>query len=341
MSAQTQNPIFGRTNNPWNLGRTVGGSSGGSAAAVAAGLSPFDVGSDLTGSIRMPAHYCGVFGLKPTAHRFPITGHIWPAPGAMRFDRLMCTIGPLARSIEDLKLVASILAGPDGLDVDVAPVAWRPHPRLEPASLRVAFLPASPGVPTSRSVRITVERVALELERAGARVEERTPGFTIDEMNQVWVDYFALFSSTTLSLFATSLPVQPTQHSSGTLFEWARVLGRRDDLVIAIDSLLSEFDAFLCPAGIGTAFPHSAPGSKIPVDGVEVESRFVDYYTYPFSFTGSPAVVVPAAIADDGLPIGVQLVGKRWADERLLAVADVLIELTGGFRPPPEMESAP
>ena len=136
---QTDNPLFGTTNNPWDLGRTPGGSSGGAAAALAAGMTPFEIGTDMAGSIRIPAHFCGVFGLKPTEHRVSLEGG-FPNPGdAPRSIRSMNCIGPMARSAEDLALLYSIIAGPDGADTDVAPVPVDAVPALEVKGLRIAY----------------------------------------------------------------------------------------------------------------------------------------------------------------------------------------------------------
>ena len=337
MSAQTNNPIFGLTRNPWNLERTAGGSSGGAASAVAAGLVPFDIGSDMSGSIRMPAHFNGVFGFKPTANRLPQTGHIPPPPGMPRPDRMMACVGPLARSVEDLGLITRILAGPDGVDLEVPPVPWQEAPARELSSLRIAYLSRFPGVPTARAVSERVERFAGELQGAGAHVEERPPGFTIEALNEVWRDYFRLLSSVFGALTGASLPIPAAEGPPATALDWVKVLSRRDTLIVALAGLLSDFDAFLSPVSISTAFPHGPPRTPIPVDGEPIESRFVDHYVYPFSFTGNPAVVVPVGLADDGLPVGIQLVGRRWGDERLLAVAQAVAELSGGFRPPPGM----
>ncbi|HTO42437.1 MAG TPA: amidase [Burkholderiales bacterium] len=336
MSLQTDNPIFGRTNNPWNPARTVGGSSGGAAAAVAAGLVPFDIGSDMSGSIRIPAHYCGVFGLKPTANRLPITGHIPPPPGVPRLDRQMAVVGPIARCVEDLDLLCGILAGPDGRDTEVPPVPWSAHPTPSVSELRIAWLPVFPAVPTARAVRLATERVAAQLAAAGARTEQRDPGVSIEEINAVWADYFPLAAQTLRQVSGSTLPVKPTEPGPAALAQWVRVQERRDGLVTRIDDLLREFHAFLCPAVMSVAFPHSAPRSPIPVDNKLVESRYVDHYLYPFNMTGHPALVLPAGLADDGLPVGVQLVGRRWADERLLATARAVVSVIGGFRAPPQ-----
>ncbi len=339
MSAQTNNPIFGRTNNPWNLERTVGGSSGGSAAAVAAGLVPFDIGSDMSGSIRMPAHFCGVFGLKPTSNRIPITGHLPPPPGTPRPDRILATVGPLARSVEDLALVTQVLCGPDGLDQEVPPVSWRAEGRREARDLRIAYLPKFPQVPTARCIEERTARVARELEDAGVRVEMREPGFTLEHLNEVWAEFFPLATAIVVDLMGAGLPVAATTSPTASPTDWVRVLDRRDQLVSELERSFDDFDAFLCPAVMTTAFPHSPPRSPIPVDGEEIDSRYVDHYLYPFNLTGHPALVVPAGLDDEGLPIGVQLVGPRWGEERLLRVAETVTEVIGGFRAPPNFGS--
>lgn len=336
MSLQTRNEIFGCTNNPWDRSRTVGGSSGGAGAAIASGMTPFDIGSDMCGSIRIPSHYCGLFGLKPTANRLPVTGHIPPIHGVPRFDRHLMVVGPMARCAEDLALIASVLAGPDGRDAEVPPLPWRQAAERDPGGLRIAFMPSFPDIPTSKAVSGAVERFAAAMADAGARVEERDPGAPFGELSAVWQDFFPLAAHTMMELSSTKMPVKPPERPSPTLTGWLKVLDRRDSLANAVDALFDDYDAFLCPSVISTAFPHSEPGSPFPVDGELVESRFVDHYLVPFSMTGHPAAVVPAGPAEDGLPVGVQLIGKRWGDEELLAVAQAIATVTGGFQRPPD-----
>jgi amidase len=332
MRAQTDNDLFGRTNNPHALDRTVGGSSGGSGAAVAAGLTGFDIGSDMSGSIRIPSNYCGVYGLKPSAGRIPNTGHIPPPPGVPKIDRMMCVVGPLARSVDDLALLFQVLAGPDGVDVDVPPVPLAPVASRDPRSLRIAFLPAFPDVPTSRAVIETTRDVAERLKRAGAQVTERAP-FSFEAMRAAWAAYLPCVSATMQELMATALPTGPGAPTPPSLGDWARAQHLRDQVIVELEGLFAEFDAFLCPLGISEAFPHSPPRTPIPVDGTPVESRFVDHYLFPFNLTGSPAVALPAAL-HQGLPIGVQLVGKRFGDEALLGVAMGVDSLLDGFQAP-------
>src|SRR5438105_4226245 len=150
--AQSINPIFGRTNNPWDIKRTPGGSSGGAAAALAAGMTPFEIGTDLSASIRIPAHFCGVFGLKPTEHRVPLTGLIPGLPGP-RPIRIMSCIVPMSRTVEDLALLFAIIAGPDGRDSDVAPVPVEALPQLELKRLRIAFAPTFASFPVAAEMR--------------------------------------------------------------------------------------------------------------------------------------------------------------------------------------------
>src|SRR5437867_9143223 len=160
--AQTINPIFGRTKNPWNSERTPGGSSGGAAAALASGMTPFEIGTDLTGSIRIPAHFCGVFGLKPTEKRVSLAGLI-PGLPTPRSVRIMSCIGPMARTVEDLALLYPIIAGPDRHDTDVAPVPIDDLPELELKKLRIAFAPTFPGFPVAADMRAAIEALAQQL----------------------------------------------------------------------------------------------------------------------------------------------------------------------------------
>src|SRR5947209_16985135 len=152
---QTTNPIFGRTNNPWNSERTPAGSSGGAAAALAAGMTPFEIGTDLSASIRIPAHFCGLFGLKPTEQRVPLTGLI-PGLPPPRSVRIMSCIGPMARTAEDLALLYAIIAGPDARDTDVAPVPIGSVPELSLAGLRIAVAPTFADLPVAADIRHAV-----------------------------------------------------------------------------------------------------------------------------------------------------------------------------------------
>jgi amidase len=326
----TDNPIFGRSHNPWNVERTPGGSSGGAAAAVAARLTPLDIGSDALGSVRLPAHFCGVFGLKPSERRVSLAGHhcFGDVPGAPRTWRAICTVGPIARSVDDLELAFSLLAGPDGIDTDVPPL---PAARVETpsiASLRVAWARTLPSLPVSRELEEAVSTLARALEREGAIVEERLPD----------IDYPAAMSLmwTTVQLVGGSPQPVDAEPTPARIVQLVRALDERDRLIRAFDDFMRDYDAILLPPALSTAFRHGPMGAPIDVDGVPVGYRMAPHHCALFNMTGQPAVALPCAIGAEGLPIGVQVVGRRWRDEQLLAIARALVALTGPFRPPPD-----
>jgi amidase len=338
---QTNNPIFGRTNNPWNIERTPGGSSGGAAAALAAGMTPFEIGTDLSASIRIPAHFCGLFGLKPTEQRVPLTGLLPGLPGP-RSVRIMSCIGPMARSVEDLALLYPIIAGPDGSDTEVQPVPVDEVPTLELKQLRIAFAPTFPGFPVAADIRDAVEALAQQLHPFSAAVEEaRLPEV---DFNQELVSAGALIGMVTGAFqpeeqeqFDDSLISPPDGgliKAPITLAQYLEALHRRDQSIIAWEQFFDEWDVLLCPPSMITAFPHWETGAPLHVDGQEVVYWMVSGHGTLFNYTGHPAVVLPYKLDRDGLPIGVQLVGKRWNESRLLAMAKALSEVTGTFQRP-------
>jgi len=323
---QSNNPIFGRTKNPWNIERTPSGSSGGAAAALAAGMTPFDIGTDLSASIRIPAHFCGVFGLKPTEQRVPLTGLIPGLPGP-RPIRIMSCIGPMARTVEDLALLYSIIAGPDGRDTEVAPVPVEEIPQLELNRLRIAFAPTFPGFPVAAEMRAEVEELAKQLTPLCAAVEAAT--LPQVDFNQELASAGALIGMMT-GAFQPEEQELPT-----TLAHYLEALHRRDQSILAWEQYFNKWDVLLCPPSMVTAFPHCETGTPLYVDSQEVAYWMVSAHGTLFNYTGHPAVVLPYTLDRDGLPIGVQLVGKRWDESRLLAIARALSEVTGAFQRPP------
>jgi len=324
--AQSSNPIFGRTNNPWNIGRSPGGSSGGAAAALASGMTPFDIGTDLAGSIRIPAHFCGLFGLKPTENRISLAGLI-PGLPQLRSVRIMSCIGPIARTVEDLALLYPIIAGPDGRDTEVPPVPVDDVSELELKNLRIAFAPTFPGFPVAAEIRGAIEELAQQLTPLGAIVEAAT----LPELD------FSQDLSSAGELISMALGAfQPEEHKPPTtLAQYLEALHRRDQSMIAWEQFFQSWDALLCPASMVTAFPHCETGSPLHVDGQEVTYWLINAHATLFNYTGHPASVLPYKLDRDGLPIGVQMVGKRWGESRLLAIAQAVSQVTGEFQRPP------
>ncbi len=352
---QSNSKLFGRANNPWDLARTPGGSTGGGAAAVAAGLSPLEMGSDIGGSVRLPAHFCGLFGLKPTEHRVSGAGHIPPLPGAPKTRRHLISFGPLARSVEDLRLCLSTIAGPGYGDWDSLPVPLDVPKDRRLHERRFAWTDDFRGVPVTSETSSTLERLAGDLARLGCRVERASPPgldfkaawFTCSEISATERHVATSMFTRYLMWLGISAMLWKSPISKGffrglklSARSYLRALEVRDNLIIQVERFLEDWDAWICPAASVPAFRHRKArelGKPIMVDGKGVAYEMAaSAHNMVFNLTGNPVVVIPVARSRDGLPIGVQLVGRRWRDMDLLAIAEqVSAEVTEGFQRPP------
>ncbi len=352
---QCDSPLFGRANNPWNLACTPGGSTGGGAAAVAAGLSPLDVGSDLGGSIRLPAHFCGVFGFKPTEYRVSTAGASRELKIAGRLQT-MRVAGPLARSIEDLQLCLSLLEGPDGRQWSVPPVVLEPLRERPLQEYRFAWTDNLGDVPVTAETQAAVKKLAITLEQMGCHVERCTPpGFNFMEALETYGEICGAEIGVTLPLlkrFLLSL-VLKARSAHEPLFRglikgaalsmqrYVEALARRDDFITRMEQFLSNWDGWLCPVAPGPAFTHRQMKNPLLGAPLEVDDQELPYwvwsitYTAVFNLTGSPVVVLPIACSHSGLPLGVQVVGRRWQDRRLLHTAQKLVEVGRLMKQPP------
>jgi amidase len=316
-----------RANNPWDLERTPGGSSTGPAAAVAAGLTPLDIASDALGSILNPAHYCGIFGMRPTEGRVSLAGLAGAdLPDKYRLWRIIMALGPIARSVQDLRLALQIITGPDGQDFTVPLVPWREVPQGTIRDLRVAWVPSF-GTPIAADIAAAVEGLARELEALGARVEQRAP--EVDFIEQVRLSN-ELFSM----LVGASDPLAEDP-AAPRLSTYLRALERRDGFTAVWERFFGDWDVFVCPLDPITAPRHSEEDAPLMVEGtlISPEQRKVPFAISPIM--GGPAITIPLGQDRNRLPIGALLVGRRWEDERLLAIADLLVAMTGGYRRPP------
>ncbi len=329
---ETDNRLTGRSLNPWDPDRTPGGSSGGESAAIAAGLSPIGLGSDVAISVRGPAHDTGVVALKPTRDRVPITGH-WPAVPAEFWH-----VGPLARSVRDIRLALSILTGPDGVDrhVPAGPVANGQLGRRP----RVGWLTTPEFGPIDAGVAAVVEAAAAALATA-ADVEPVTlPGLADLDATAISAVLFTaeilpLFRQVTAGRETELHPVLQRALRQGEVGQADIVdASQQLDVIRGIfDAYFANYDALLCPVCPIPA-PHHAQGS-FDVDGVTVPARGIMRATVPFNLTGLPALSVPFGRSSDGLPIGVQLVGRMFEDELVLTLGEHLeaISPVRGSRP--------
>lgn len=317
--------VFARTNNPWDLEHTPGGSSAGVGAALAAGLTPLDIGLDTLGSIQNPAHYCGVFGMRPTEHRVPMSGVFFVDP--VRKLRMMSVAGPMARSVEDLRLALRILAGPDGMDTHVPPVPWREIREPEVHKLRIAWSSAFPESTIQDEIRGAVEGVVQELIGAGATAEETMPEVDLKHQYELGDELFGLVAftfSADRSVFSEEGSETSENRELSSLEAYLLALDRRDELMRAWEAFFADRDLLILPAGTRTAERHGE------------EPAETEEYLYALSaVSGCPMVVVPAGVDSQGLPFGLQILARRWDDELLLKIAELVSEMTGGFRPPP------
>lgn len=306
-----ENEVYGRTSNPYNLAYSPCGSSSGEAAIIAAGGSPLGLGSDSGGSIRQPAHACGIAGLKPTTGRLPLTGH-FPWIGAMNDPRT--TIGPMARFVEDLALALPILCGVDWRDASVIPMSLADWRAVDVGSLRVAFYTHHAEAEPTAETAETCRQAAQALASMGADVDEALPP-RIEEAYAITLQYWARPES------ASPEEWQPDGQFSLTSEQVEQHLFTWDRFRRALIGFMGSYDVILTPAAELPARPHGADEGRIP-------------YTLPYSLTGYPAAVVRCGTAPDGLPIGVQVVARPWRDDVALAVAGALEAACGGWQPP-------
>jgi amidase len=345
---QTDSPLFGTTRNPWDARRTAGGSTGGGAVAVAVRLSPLELGSDIGGSVRNPAHYNGIFSLKPTEWRVPSRGHVPDLPGKTRATRYMGTFGPLARSVDDLELALRIVAGPDGYEAEAPPVPIGPTPSLRAGDLRIAVLESNPLVEVSDDTAKVVQATAKLLSKAGAKMKRAEPEGL--DWTQSWEDWCDLFQYLVLALQPLSererlLPMidssDPSARSAarGARLDMAQffaVLDRRDRAMRQCEGFLDEYDAWLMPVMPDAAFIRQSQKQPLVIDGKPYPYFFAGTsYNYLANLTGQPSIVLPCGFSKDGLPIGLQLTGKRWGEAKLLGVAKVLEKLLPPCPVPP------
>ncbi len=347
MDVQSNSPLFGEAANPWDLSRTPGGSTGGGAAAVSARLSPLELGSDIGGSVRIPAHFCGVYGLKTSEWRVPATGHVPDLPGLPKVTRYMGTFGFLARSVADLRLALEICAGPDGIDTEVPPAPLKRVKVAPPDSYRVAFAAEFPLLAPDNLTGQTVRNLARTLSKAGFKVKEARPDIDYGAAWSGWAELIAYMSRTLQPLeqrqkyFAYADSEDPSRRATGRaaaldMAGFAKVLSLRDDTIRAMDAFMDGIDAWITPVAPIPAFVRQRSGGTLPIDErSHYYWQTATSYSFLANFTGQPCVVVPAGFSKERLPIGVQIVGRRWGEMEILALAEAIERIVGPAPTPP------
>jgi amidase len=352
---QSYNTIYGTTNNPWDLARTPGGSSGGAAAALAAGVVSLELGSDAGGSLRCPAHFCGVFAHKPSLDLVPQRGAYRPETPPILLGGDMAVIGPMARSAADLALELGVLTGPDPLWDGIGYKLALPPPRHDKlADFRVLVVDAHPLCPTAASVKAALDGLSERLAKRGCAVAHTHPkmpdlAFTTrnycellaasgsadlpPEERMRFEAAATALSPDDLSLTAALLRGRTITHPA-----WVRTSRIRAGLRARWQSLFRDVDVVLCPPMPTPAFPHDH--SPMRTRQIDIDGRKVPYgdqlvWAAVATLIGLPATVAPIGHSENGLPIGVQIIGGYLEDRTTIAFAGLLEQTFGGFTPPP------
>jgi amidase len=353
---QSYNDIYGTTNNPFNLGRTPGGSSGGSAAALAMGYGPLSLGSDIGGSLRAPAHFCGVYAHKPTLALVPSRGHTPPPLPALPVDLDLAVVGPMSRSAGDLSDLLDVIAGPDEIaDGRAYRLALPAARHTEIKAFRILVLDTHPLMPTATSIRAAIESLVEQLAKSGAKIARESvllpdlvassrlymrllmsflsSGFPLGVYEGMKLDA-AKLKPDDMSLVAERLRGAVLSHR-----DWVNCDGLRPGLRAQWRAFFREYDAVICPIMPTPAYPHDHTkdhrARRIVVDNHEYP--YMDQLVWPGVATcpGLPATSIPIGLSPEGLPIGVQIIGPWLEDRTPLKLAELIENAYGGFVPPP------
>lgn len=354
---QSYNSLFGVTRNPWNPERTVGGSSGGSAAALTAGLTTLELGSDIGGSIRVPAHFCGVYGHKPSYGIVPGKGHIPPPPGDDTTTELG-VFGPLARSPYDLETALDIIIAPAELEAGTLAITLPPPRHQDLRAFRVALWNDGAAYPLDDRCRAAIDAYAADLRSLGVSVREGRPEMDPRESYDIYLrTLFGIIGGgvdeATLAAFAAaaagapagSYPERLGRAVRQSLREWMATSKAREDLFRRWRAFFRDYDVLLCPIAPTIAFPHDNAdeaitaqfGRRLSVNGKPIP--YMDGLAWPGVATVAnlPATAIPTGRLVDGLPVGLQVIGPYLEDRTPLRFAQLAADALGGFKVPPSL----
>ena len=353
---QSFNKIYGTTNNPWDLERTPGGSSGGSAAALAAGMTPLELGSDIGGSIRVPAHFCGLYGHKPSYNIISEVGHMPPPPGSILTGNGLSVAGPLARSPEDLEIALDVLVSAQEQDSQ----AWKiklPKARTKKIKeLKIAVWPDEPYAEADDEITNLIKDTAEDLKRAGAKVETVDLPISFEEIDKIYsllLNPLMLAGSPketfeTLAKLNESLDPNDVSElakvARGSVLkhaDWVLVNAMRQNMRQKWREFFNKFDVILCPTCITTAFKHNhnpVHERKLTINGKDDEYLRATLWAGPAVSAGLPSTNVPIGMSSNNLPISMQITGPYLEDKTCLEVAKVVRNIRGGFKIPQNLQ---
>lgn len=353
---QVAGDIYPEGKNPYNLSYSPGGSTGGGAAALAAGFTALELGGDLGGSIRVPANFCGLFGMKPTENTVPTHGNIPLAKHANTFILHMHQAGPLARTVDDVEILWKIIAGPYEGERRVAPIHWTQATKNSLKDYNIAWTDGWPGFETSTQISHAIQSLADKLGSHGCRIEKKIPDDTIHQ------DSLKLFTGLFPYIIAQGTPwfvraIMKMQLYRGfltgikkefphlaksmnngfklTANHYGQMMLQRSLLIQRWENFFQEYDFLICPVAFGPSYQRCNIGEPLQYDGKQmIYIKYTWPYVACFNASGNPSITIPLGLGEEGLPIGVQIVGKYWSEPELLQVAKKIATLTEGFVKP-------
>jgi amidase len=349
---QVWGDIYPEGKNPYNMECTPGGSTGGGAAALAAGFSPLELGGDLGGSIRVPANFCGLYGLKPTEKTVPLHGNIPLPKNANTFIVHMTQAGPLGRTIEDIEILWKVIAGPHESDRNIPRIEWRASTKTALSDYRIAWVDGWPDHPVSGQVSEALRRLVGELQQHGCRVEHRSPEVNLHkESLELWMGIFPYVVAQGVPWFVRALikrdlnsrvlkGVRRHRKEFDKAFRmsanhYGQMMQRLSIVVSQWEHFFADSDFLICPVAFGPAYPRTKVGSRLSYDGTEmIYANYVWPFVACFNASGHPALQIPLGLGKEGLPLGVQIVGPYWSEPEMIAFTKHLAPLIEGFVKP-------
>ncbi|MEP5341255.1 MAG: amidase [Algibacter sp.] len=346
---QSTNPWFGQTNNPYNLNHVVGGSSGGSAAALASGFTALELGTDAGGSIRVPAHFCGVCGIRTTESALSNRGNM-VTPKTPRLGRYLTSNGPLARNVDDLMLAMEVLWNDEQQSSENPPVALKQF-KYKGEKLNIAFSPTLDGLSLDADYQDVYKSFLNKINQSKHELVQSKPSYSSNALIKLWgriagYDFAAAmkgmpFKGLISYLFIKS-KYKDSQWAKGmrqgaisSPNDYVRALQLKDDVSDSFTRFFNEHDVWITPVSMAPAFKHQKPGVPFEINSWKVPytKAFIPF-NFPSTISGHPIVVIPIGITKKGLPVGIQIHGQKWHDYKLLQIAKVLEKLTEGFKVP-------
>ncbi|MBZ5528438.1 MAG: amidase [Acidobacteriia bacterium] len=349
---QVSGDLYPEGKNPYNPACTPGGSTGGGAAAVAAGFSPLELGGDLGGSIRNPSNFCGLYGMKPTENTVPLHGNIPLPQNAKTFLVHLTQAGPLARTLDDLETLWKIIVGPHQSDRNTPPIDWRAPQKKCLSEYKIAWVDGWPDHPVSKQTSGAIREFTEKLAQHGCAIENKSPeGNLHEESLDLWMGIFPYILAQGAPWFVRPLlkmdlnskilkGLKKHRREFDKAFamsanHYGEMLLRRSIAISRWESFFKEYDFLICPAAFGPAYPRTKIGSKLRYDGTEmIYSNYVWPFLACFNASGHPAMNFPLGLGKEGLPLGLQIVGPYWSEPALLTFAKHASQLTPGFLKP-------